>query len=90
MRKGTYSPEWLLERCKCAEAALITVVADCYLAGVSTAGWTSSSSSWGSTRCRSPRSPGWRPSWTRSWTTSRIAGSVRLARSRSWPPMRSR
>lgn len=36
LRQGTYFPEWLLERCKCAESALITVVADCYLAGVST------------------------------------------------------
>ena len=32
----TYFPEWLLERRKRAETALITVVADCYLAGVST------------------------------------------------------
>lgn len=36
LRKGTYFPDWLLERRKCAESALITVVADCYLAGVST------------------------------------------------------
>jgi len=36
LRKGTYFPEWLLERRKRAESALITVVADCYLAGVST------------------------------------------------------
>ena len=36
LRKGTYFPGWLLERRKRAEAALITVVADCYLAGVST------------------------------------------------------
>jgi putative transposase len=36
LRKGTYFPQWLLERRKRAEAALITVVADCYLAGVST------------------------------------------------------
>ncbi|WP_193106678.1 IS256 family transposase [Brachybacterium sp. FME24] len=35
-RTGTYFPEWLLERRKRAESALITVVADCYLAGVST------------------------------------------------------
>jgi len=33
LRKGTYFPEWLLERRKRAETALITVVADCYLAG---------------------------------------------------------
>ena len=36
LRTGTYFPEWLLERRKRAETALITVVADCYLAGVST------------------------------------------------------
>jgi transposase-like protein len=35
LRKGTYFPAWLLQRRKRAEAALITVVADCYLAGVS-------------------------------------------------------
>lgn len=33
---GTYFPEWLLQRRKRAENAVITVVADCYLAGVST------------------------------------------------------
>ncbi|WP_343908748.1 IS256 family transposase, partial [Brachybacterium fresconis] len=36
LRSGTYFPHWLLERRKRAEAALITVIADCYLAGVST------------------------------------------------------
>ena len=36
LRQGTYFPEWLLERRKRSESALITVVADCYLAGVST------------------------------------------------------
>ena len=36
LRQGSYFPEWLLERRKRAESALITVVADCYLAGVST------------------------------------------------------
>src|SRR5690625_674648 len=35
LRSGTYFPEWLLERRKRAESALITVVADCYHAGVS-------------------------------------------------------
>ena len=36
LRQGSYFPEWLLERRKRAERALTTVVADCYLAGVST------------------------------------------------------
>ena len=36
LRTGTYFPGWLLERRKRAEAALISVVATCYLLGVST------------------------------------------------------
>ena len=36
LRRGSCFPEWLLERRKRSESALITVVADCYLAGVST------------------------------------------------------
>ena len=36
LRTGTYFPEWLLERRRRAEAALTTVVATCYLLGVST------------------------------------------------------
>ena len=36
LRSGTYFPEWLLQRRKRSESALITVVAHCYLAGVST------------------------------------------------------
>ncbi len=36
LRSGTYFPDWLLERRKRAEAALVSVVATCYLLGVST------------------------------------------------------
>jgi putative transposase len=36
LRSGSYFPEWLMERRKRAEAALISVVATCYLLGVST------------------------------------------------------
>ena len=36
LRQGWYFPEWLLERRKRAESALISVVATCYLLGVST------------------------------------------------------
>ena len=35
-RTGTYFPDWLLERRRRAEAALTSVVATCYLLGVST------------------------------------------------------
>ena len=36
LRQGSYFPEWLLERRRRAERALIAVVAECYLLGVST------------------------------------------------------
>ena len=36
LRTGSYFPDWLLERRKRAERALTTVVATCYLLGVST------------------------------------------------------
>jgi transposase-like protein len=36
LRQGSYFPEWLVERRKRAEAALVSVVATCYLLGVST------------------------------------------------------
>jgi putative transposase len=36
LREGSYYPEWLLERRRRAERALTTVVATCYLLGVST------------------------------------------------------
>jgi transposase-like protein len=36
LRAGSYFPEWLLEPRRRAEQALVSVIADCYLAGVST------------------------------------------------------
>jgi transposase-like protein len=36
LRQGSYFPDWLLERRKRAEAPLASVVATCYLLGVST------------------------------------------------------
>jgi putative transposase len=36
LRAGSYFPDWLLERRRRAERALVTVVATCYLLGVST------------------------------------------------------
>jgi len=57
LREGSYFPDWLLERRKRAESALISVVATCYRSRP--AGWTSSSPRWGSRACRSRRSRGW-------------------------------
>jgi putative transposase len=36
LRQGSYFPSWLLEPRRRAEQALVNVIADCYLAGVST------------------------------------------------------
>jgi putative transposase len=36
LRRGSYDPDWLLEPRRWAERALVAVVAECYLAGVST------------------------------------------------------
>jgi putative transposase len=36
LRSGSYFPDWLLERRRRSEAALMSVVATCYLLGVST------------------------------------------------------
>ncbi|ETZ97888.1 transposase, Mutator family protein [Mycobacterium kansasii 824] len=55
LRQGSYFPDWLLERRKRAERALTTVVATCYLLGVSRGGWTNSSKLSGSPACRSRR-----------------------------------
>ena len=85
LRSGTYFPEWLLQRRKRSENALITVVADCYLAGVSTRRMASSSKPWGSQDCPSPRSHAWQPTWTNTWTSSVIAPSTTLGLSRSSP-----
>ena len=50
LRQGSYFPEWLLERRKRAEAALISVVATCYLLGVPHGGWASWCRPWASPR----------------------------------------
>ena len=88
LRSGTYFPEWLLERRKRAESALVTVVADCYLAGVSTRRMDKLVKTLGSTPCRSRRCPGWPPSWTSRSTRSGTGRSTRPARSRSSPRTR--
>jgi transposase-like protein len=36
LRQGSYFPDWLLERRRRAEQAFVSVIADAYLAGVST------------------------------------------------------
>src|SRR5699024_4707418 len=83
LRQGTYFPDWLLERRKRAESALITVVADCYLAGVSTRRMESSWEPWASTACRSRRSRGWLKIWMGRSRPSATGPWAMRARSRS-------
>ena len=87
LRSGTYFPEWLLERRKRAEAALITVIADCYLAGVSTRRMDKLVKTLGIDGLKS-QCPGWPPSWMSTSTSSDTAPWPRQARSRSSPPTR--
>jgi transposase-like protein len=49
LRQGSYFPDWLLERRRRAEAALVTVVATSYLLGSRPGGWKSWSPRWAST-----------------------------------------
>ena len=52
LREGSSFPDWLLDRRRRAEKALVSVVADLYLAGVSTRRVERRSSSSGSSRSR--------------------------------------
>jgi putative transposase len=56
LRHGSYFPDWLLERRKRAERALTTVVATCYLLGVSTRRMEKLVETLGTPGCRSRRS----------------------------------
>ena len=89
LRQGSYFPEWLLERRKRAERALTSVVATCYLLGVSTRRMdklvqsATSSSSAPAALMTPARSPSWPPTpWcSRSAKAAASSGSMRW-----WPP----
>jgi hypothetical protein len=85
LRSGSYFPDWLLERRRRAERALTTVVATCYLLGVSTRRMETSWSRSGSPGCPSRRSPPWLPSSTPTSRTSTPARSTK-APTPSSPP----
>ena len=87
LREGTFFPEWLLTRHRRAEAALTTVVASCYLLGVSTRRMDKLVRTLGTTGLSSRRSA----SWPRIWTIrSPRSGPVRctMGRTRSLRRMR--
>src|SRR6266542_2782374 len=86
LRQGSYFPDWLLQPRRRAEQAFVSVIADAYLAGVS----TSSSSSSASSGCRRARSRGWRSRWMRSLRTSApVRSRARPTRTWSWTRSRS-
>ena len=85
LRSGTYFPEWLLQRRKRSESALITVVAHCYLAGVSTRRMDKLVKTLGITGLSSPKSHVWQPTWTSTWISSATVPSTMPGLSRSSP-----
>jgi putative transposase len=84
LRSGSYFPDWLLERRKRAEAALTSVVATCYLLGVSTRRMEKLVESLGITRLSKSRSVSWPLTSTPRSRRSAAAHSIRV-RTRSWP-----
>src|SRR5690606_33944781 len=88
LRTGTYFPEWLLERRKRAESALINGVAACYLAGASTRRMDKLVQALGINALSSHGCPGWRPSTTSRSRPSATGRWATRARSRSSPPTR--
>ena len=70
LRQGSYFPEWLLERKRRSEQALISVVATSYLLGVSTRRVEKLAETSGSPRCPRARFPTWPRAWTTRWSSS--------------------
>ena len=90
LRQGTYFPQWLLERRKRAESALITVVADCYLAGVSTRRMDKLVKTLGIDSLSKTQVSRMAADLDQSSRSSGTAHWMRPGRSRSWPRTRSR
>ena len=89
LRSGSYFPDWLLERRRRAERALTTVVATCYLLGVSTRRMEKLVETLGITRLSKSQVSVGRGDGPRSSTsTSLSSGPARWtpAPTRSWPP----
>ena len=79
------SRQWLLQRRKRSETALITVVAHCSWREHPRAVWTSSSKPWESQDCPSPRSHVWQQTSTNTSNSSATVPSMALVLSRSSP-----
>ena len=70
LRSGSYFPDWLLERRRRAEAALTSVVATCYLLGVSTRRMEKLVETLGITRLSGRRSARWPVTSMSRWRPS--------------------
>jgi len=86
LRQGTYVPEWLLERRKRAERALTSVVATCYLLGVSTRRMDKLVASLGITTLSKSQVSEMAKSSTPTWRSSAPAPWPTPGRSLSSPP----
>jgi putative transposase len=76
LREGSYFPDWLLQPRRRAEQAFVSVIADAYLAGVSTRRVEKLVQQLGSSGCRRARSRGSPSRSTRSSRTSAPARST--------------
>ncbi len=87
LRQGSYFPDWLLERRRRAEAALVTVVATSYLLGVSTRRMEKLVETLGITRLSKSQVSEMAKDLD-AQVESSAPGRWMPARTRSWPPMR--
>ena len=88
LREGSYFPEWLLERRKRAERALTSVVATCYLLGVSTRRMDKLVQSLGITGLSKSQVSVMAAELDEHVEQFRTRPLATAARSRSWPPTR--
>ncbi len=78
LRSGSYFASWLLEARRRAERALVAVVAECYVLGVSTRRVEGLVQLWGSSRYPRARSRRWPGASTRWWRAFAPARSTRV------------
>src|SRR5829696_2827984 len=86
LREGSYFPDWLLQRRRRAESALVSVVATSICSASARAGCRNWWRLWVSPGCRSRRSPRWPKISTHRWTRSG-PDCWTPARTPSLPPM---
>ena len=88
LREGSYFPEWLLESRRRAEAALTSVVATCFLLGVSTRRMDRLVQSLGITGLSKSQVPVMARDLD-DWSGTSASAPSTPVPTRSWPPTRS-